>query len=906
MQGSNKGIKILLVEDNESDRYLLESILDTSVIKVDKLTPADSVACATELLEKESFHIIILDLTLPDSSGVETFRSIRNFSGKIPIIILSGLSDMKIAMEAILLGAQDYLLKDGLSESLLTKSILYSIERNKNIEELRNYNEQYLLIRKSELEAIKSLELASQIIHASMDSIVCIDKYGKIIAWNPQSVKLFGWQENEILGKTLTETIIPDEYKEIHETGIRIFMQTGKESFINKLIEIITIDKTGRRIPVEFNFVQINEDGTHFYCAFIRDVSLRKFTERKKEESIANKLILGDYTKSLSRVKDLGEIYSLTIDIIQKIFHVEKVAILLFNENLKIEYVADRNLSEKYKKAVFGFDLSPYEEQMALPHYVEEINKELVGDILFPFLQEEGIVSLVYIPLIHQQKLLGRVMLYFSEKHTYSNEEKLLIETIAGNLSFSVSEIRILDDLKKSEEKYRTLIEQASDPIIIYSLDGKIIDYNTLFMSSTGYTKKDVKDLRLVDLLFKEDLKTRPLVFDKIITGDPVQDIRNVRRKNGSMMFAELNSKKMPDGNVMVIARDITERKKTEAALKESEAKYRTLVEKAVDAIALYNADGIVFDTNAGAVILLGYEKDELIGMSLKDILTPEEMELNPIRYDILQSGDSTIRQWKMKRKDGSIVETEVRSQQLPDGLFLSVIRDLTERLKSERQLEESYEAIRRLTSHIQNIREEERTEIAKIIHDDLGQKLTVLKMDISWLKLKIEDNNESVGARVNEILKMLDETVATVRRLSLDLRPSLLDDLGLVPAMEWHLEEFENRFKIATKFVHEIDETELSDAVKTSFFRIFQESLTNVGEHSQAECVTITIIKREKSLTLSIDDNGIGFNTQTQPERKTLGILGMEERMSTIGGKYMIKSEKGKGTEVLVQLQLN
>ena len=247
--------------------------------------------------------------------------------------------------------------------------------------------------------------------------------------------------------------------------------------------------------------------------------------------------------------------------------------------------------------------------------------------------------------------------------------------------------------------------------------------------------------MRLTDLLFNEDLKSRPLLFEKVLTGNRVHDIRNIRRKDGTKMCAELNSKMMPDGNVMVIARDITERQMAEISLKESEAKYRTVVEQAVDAIALYNAEGIILDTNSGAANLLGYEKHELIGMSLNDILTPLEIKSNPVRYDILQNGTSTVRQRKMKRKDGSMIETEVRSQQLPDGRFLSVVRDLSERLRSEKKLEESYEAIRKLTNHIQNIREEERTDIAKIVHDELGQKLTVLKMDVSWLKSKIESD---------------------------------------------------------------------------------------------------------------------------------------------------------------------
>src|SRR5688572_9713599 len=149
--------------------------------------------------------------------------------------------------------------------------------------------------------------------------------------------------------------------------------------------------------------------------------------------------------------------------------------------------------------------------------------------------------------------------------------------------------------------------------------------------------------------------------------------------------------------------------------------------------------------------------------MVLKDILTGEDITGNPVKYDILEEGRSTVKQWKMRRKDGSIVETEVRSQQLPDGRFLSVIRDLTERIKAEKELAASYEAIRKLTDHLQNIREEERTNIAREIHDELGQQLTVLKMDIYWLKKKLQDKDEVVKQKIKDLLLMLDETVRTV-----------------------------------------------------------------------------------------------------------------------------------------------
>jgi signal transduction histidine kinase len=224
---------------------------------------------------------------------------------------------------------------------------------------------------------------------------------------------------------------------------------------------------------------------------------------------------------------------------------------------------------------------------------------------------------------------------------------------------------------------------------------------------------------------------------------------------------------------------------------------------------------------------------------------------------------------------------------------------------QSKERLRNSLEEVRRLSEHLQNIREEERAHIAREIHDELGQKLTVLKMDISWINKKIGLKEESVKARMEELIAMLDETVGSVRRISSDLRPSLLDDLGLTAAMEWQLNEFEKRFEIKTCFKSHDDAIKLTESVKIGLFRIFQESLTNVARHSRAKKVTVALNRKNDSIVLSIADDGTGFDKQSADNNKTLGLLGMKERTAMIGGTFEINGKPGKGTKVVVTIQL-
>ncbi|RYF84880.1 MAG: sensor histidine kinase, partial [Chitinophagaceae bacterium] len=244
------------------------------------------------------------------------------------------------------------------------------------------------------------------------------------------------------------------------------------------------------------------------------------------------------------------------------------------------------------------------------------------------------------------------------------------------------------------------------------------------------------------------------------------------------------------------------------------------------------------------------------------------------------------------------VVTHDIYYEGIPTRLVLAI--EVTEQHLAEEKLKESYEATRKLTEHLQNVREEERLHIAREIHDELGQLLTVLKMDVSWLNRKIQPVTEPVKEKMEGLLSLIDITVQKVRHISSELRPSLLDDLGLVAALEWHIEEFGKRSDIELDADLPATELLLPEPVKIGLFRILQESLTNVARHSGATRVTISLMQKENDLILTINDNGKGFDAENT-KKKTLGLLGMKERTLMIGGEYKIKGTPGIGTVVEV-----
>ncbi len=208
---------------------------------------------------------------------------------------------------------------------------------------------------------------------------------------------------------------------------------------------------------------------------------------------------------------------------------------------------------------------------------------------------------------------------------------------------------------------------------------------------------------------------------------------------------------------------------------------------------------------------------------------------------------------------------------------------------------------LRRLSAHLQNVREEEQTRIAREIHDELGQQITGLKMDLNWLKKKLNSNTEPMAMqeKISSMNELLDKTIQTIRKIASELRPSILDDLGLYAALEWQSQEFEKRFNIPVQFSTEVNQLEIIPAVASGLFRIYQESLTNVARHAEAKKIVASLQLKDKNLVLTVTDDGKGF--VANDDKKTLGLLGMKERALTMGGKIEIKSEPGKGTTVII-----
>ncbi len=229
--------------------------------------------------------------------------------------------------------------------------------------------------------------------------------------------------------------------------------------------------------------------------------------------------------------------------------------------------------------------------------------------------------------------------------------------------------------------------------------------------------------------------------------------------------------------------------------------------------------------------------------------------------------------------------------------------QEISERTRAEAELKRSQEQLRDLASHLQSIREEERSQIAREIHDELGQALTALKMDVHWLRHKLPKDQLLLSGKIKSMSGLIDTTVQSVRRISSELRPKLLDDLGLSAAMEWQANEFMSRAGIECHISSEPEDIILDQARSTAFFRIFQETLTNIARHAQATEVEVMLQEDTEAVELVVRDNGKGITESQIANAKSLGIIGMRERVHSLGGDLKIAGVPQKGTTVEVRI---
>jgi PAS domain S-box-containing protein len=478
---------------------------------------------------------------------------------------------------------------------------------------------------------------------------------------------------------------------------------------------------------------------------------------------------------------------------------------------------------------------------------------------------------------------------------------------------------RLGTKLLQSEERWTATLGSIGDAVIATDGEARVTFLNPIAAALTGWPSAEAQNQPLQDVfkiineqtgLGADDEVLRVLEERQILT--VTNNVALIARDGREIPVEHSAAPILAGGGkvigVVLVFRDVAERRREQEATAEQAA----LIELTQDSVFVIDMDGTIRFWSRGAEAMLGYAKTEAAGKNSHDLLQTEfPLPLDEIHAELKRAGH-----WEgdliQTAQDGRRIVLASRwalqwgkRDQLPRVLVIN--SDITERKRGEEKLVLQKEQLRALAERLQWVREEDRKRVARDLHDQIGQILTAIKMDLTWVTRHLPESEGAVLARLKESIQSINDGVKAVRTICSGLRPGALDDLGLAAAIEWQAGEFASRNGVRCEVSVPPVDLHLDGDRATAAFRIFQECLTNVIRHAQAKSVQVSLSQEEESILLVVGDDGIGFcESDLSNSLGSLGLLGMKERAQFCGGEVQITSSPGNGTTVTIRVPVD
>jgi PAS domain S-box-containing protein len=679
---------------------------------------------------------------------------------------------------------------------------------------------------------------------------------------------------------------------------------------------------------------------------------------------IRNLEIIYSINQAVHQSFDLDEVFKVALDMTLSLDNVDMGFIYLVDFG-RTEAVlqAHRNVPEDYIKRAGRI---PYPKGITWKIIdsgkavnIKDIQKDPhVG----PAGRELGHHGVLGIPITAEGKVIGVIYFATYKEREFRAEEVELLSSIGRQIAISAAKAKLYRELSKRNQ-YQTIISTVTqavhqsinlievlenatqsmienidraDSITIYLIEGN----EAVLKAHRGLTDQYIKQAGRI--LFPKGATWKAIIegtaiycgdveLDKVIgpagkkmgtksylctpirfDGTPVGSLNITSFSKNAFDQEELKLLSIVAQQIEVAIHNA----KQAEVLRESEERCRTLIEHTYGVICEASIEGRFLYISPTDKIL-GYQPRDLLGKSIFDNIHPEDhsaaiKEFQKAVRDF--SSESVVFRYQHKNGNWHWIESTGKPFKTASDEVRVIIasRDITERKHNEERLKNSHERLQALATHLQSVREEERTRIAREIHDELGQTLTGMQMSLSWLDKKLSKLDDSkftsqpiIREEIVNISRLVDNAIQTVQEITTELRPVLLDDLGIRAAIEWQAQEFQTRTGIACTSTSNVENITLAQQLSTAIFRILQEALTNVVRHANATRVEIVFIENEAHLELDVIDNGKGIKEHEIESSKSLGLLGMRERVLPFGGTVKIAGIPRTGTRLTVQIPL-
>lgn len=761
---------------------------------------------------------------------------------------------------------------------LITGIILYFlIKRDSRIaEELSEKAHQTRLAAEDTRSKFEGSEARYNIlIDQASDGIFIIDSTGKYLDMNQNGLNMLGYSKAELLQKKMSDIIDADN---LRTNPIRFIELTLGKIIIT---ERILIKKDGGRIYVETSKRQLPDGSIQ---GIMRDV-----TERKKNERIL--------IESEKRYRNLF----MSNPNPMWVYDLNTLAFLDVNEAAINNYGYNRDefLSMTIK------EIRPGEDVKKLLENIESGGQGFEYSTDWRHVKKDG--SVIYVDIR-------------SNPIEYHGRKAKLVSAIDVTAKKKAEE-----DLKASNEKLKAFFDSNLIGIIFGDIYGAVFEANDEYLRIIGYSREDLANgLVRWDKITPEEYLSldEERIKEAQAKGTCTPYEKKYIKKDGSLVWVLVGyilvGVKREHSVAFIL--DVTLMK--EAQLKQNELReekdellkmLQLQINRMPFGYILFDEELRVNFWNPSAERIFGFSSEEVIGKTpYGRILQKSQKEyIEKLRKELISGNMKAHSINENTTKDGRTIICEWINTPLIDEkgkfkLLLSMVQDITSRIHSEEEISKQREELRALASHLQTIREEERSAISRELHDELGQILTSIKMNMTIMEKDFSRRFE--GQEIDYFLtemgsmsNLLDRSVKSLRKIISDLRPEVLVNLDLIDALEWLVEEFNRLARIKCSFNFVGSDRNFNSQFTTAAFRIVQEALTNVRRHASAKNVNINLFRDHNKLVLSIKDDGVGIKETKQRKTRSFGLLGIRERAILLDGNLEIKTSPGKGTELII-----
>jgi PAS domain S-box-containing protein len=630
---------------------------------------------------------------------------------------------------------------------------------------------------------------------------------------------------------------------------------------------------------------------------------------RENEKRLAN---LNRIADTISQTLNLNHVLSRAADRVADVMQVDAVLVFLTEHQsgmptLNVYRGISETLAQYINESKVGNDSNTSVAESGQPVFVEDIAK----DSGLKRLAEHGLRSLLIAPLKSKEKVMGTLWSATQARREFHQSEVELLTAIGSQIGLAMENASLYEQVRESERNYRTIFDTTGTATVIIEEDTTISLANGEFERLSGYARSELEGKKSWTEFVVEDDLDRMKDYHRSRRIDPksapvsyefsfIDKLGNI--KSILLTIAMISGTQKSVASLL----NVTNLKQAVKEKEISERKYRQLFENAQDAIWLRDLDGNIMEANTATELLTGYSMTELSTMNVKDLISEDSLELSRQIHEKLLANEAVPQTYEQRliRKDRNEVYVNLSTNPISSNGritgFQCVARNITEQKRMQENLQFYLHQITRA-------QEEERKRISHELHDETTQELVILSRKIDRLASMDDGLSDKTKLYLDELHQQIESVMQSVRRLSRDLRPVVLDNLGLVPAIERLATDVEEYSAVSTHLKVRGTPCRLSEEAELVIFRVTQEALRNMWKHAGATNVEVLVEFAENKTKVTVIDDGKGFeppkNMSDLASLGKLGLAGMQERAQLIGGTIEVQSQLDKGTSVSIEV---